>query len=173
MPKFVIILCLAAVFHVSQASAKSTTDRGGNFGLGLMLGDPSAITGRYTVDTKTAYQGGVSFFYKDWTQLYFDWLHLFENGFGKQTEFISQTTPYIGAGAVAVLTSSDRSVSRRSRYFDSSDETIAIGVRVPIGAEWRPAQFPIGVFVELAPGLTILPGTYAFLQLGIGARYYF
>lgn len=138
-----------------------------------MLGDPSAITGRYTMNEQTAFQAGLSFFYSNWTHITVDWLHLFEHGFGKQNEFLSETTPYIGAGLVAVISSLDRGASRRTRYFDTSDSNLALGIRVPFGAEWRAPRFPVGVFAEIAPGLTILPGTYAFIQLGIGARYYF
>jgi hypothetical protein len=70
-------------------------------------------------------------------------------------------------------TGSDRN-NRGDRYFaDNSSAAFALGMRIPFGLEWRPSEAPLGVFVELAPGLTLIPGTSSFFQGDIGIRYYF
>ena len=151
-----------------QAQAK--TAPGGPFGLGIELGDPSAVSGRYDYADDKAIDAGLSFFSNNWFLVYADGLYKFQDGFGHSHSFFAQTTPYIGGGLVAVSSSS----SRHDRYFSGSDNAnFALGFRIPLGAEWRPVRIPIGVFVEVAPGLVIIPGTYSFLQAGIGARYYF
>ena len=46
-------------------------------------------------------------------------------------------------------------------------------IRIPLGAEWNPRSAPIGVYAELAPGIGLAPGTFGFVEGGIGARFYF
>jgi hypothetical protein len=166
---------LATITTATQAHAAANSwGRGGNFGLGIMLGEPSALTARYDKDNVRAIQGGLAFFYSSWTLLYIDGLYKFDGALGKGNAFFAQTTPYVGLGGVFVWSSLRRWESRRERYFSTSDDSnFALGLRVPLGMEWRAATAPIGAFIELAPGLTILPGTFGFMQIGIGARFYF
>ena len=172
-----LVSVLTALTLLSASPAQAANNawgRGGNFGLGIMLGDPNAITARYDMDSVRAIQGGLSFFYSNWTMAYVDGLYKFEGAFGRNNAFFAQTTPYIGLGGVFVFSNYARYESRRDRYFSTSDNSsFAFGLRVPLGMEWRPVTAPIGVFLELAPGLTILPGTFGFMQIGIGARFYF
>ena len=163
-------LALHSLFTTTAQAKVNVVSEGGPFGLGIVLGDPSAITARYDFSSEKAIDGGLSFFSNDWVLVYVDGLYKFNDGFGHSHSFFAQTTPYIGAGAVIVSSSK----SRHDRYFSGSDSAnFALGIRVPLGAEWKPTRVPVGVFAEVSPGLVIIPGTYGFLQAGIGARYYF
>ncbi len=53
-----------------------------------------------------------------------------------------------------------------------NDDTM-VGVRIPVGvaAQWR--NYPIEMFVELAPGVGVVPSTRFDITGGIGARFYF
>ena len=50
---------------------------------------------------------------------------------------------------------------------------LGLGVRVPFGVEWKVADPPIGVFVEVVPVIAIVPQTTGIFQAGLGIRYYF
>ncbi len=175
MRSLLVLAALLTTLTTSMAHAqRNSWGSGGPFGLGIILGEPSAITARYNLDKVRAIDGGISFFYSRWTLLYIDGLYQFQGAFGRANSFFAQTTPYIGLGGVLVISDLPRRESRRERYFSDSDSTdLAFGLRIPLGAEWRAVTAPIGVFAEIAPGLTILPGTNSFIQLGIGARFYF
>lgn len=158
----------------TPAQAQKSSRAGGPFGFGIVLGDPSALTGRYNLGGARAVDGGLAFALDRWVLVYGDYLHLFPGAFGRQAAFLAQTTPYLGIGGMLVISSKSEAEVRKERYFDEdSSSRVGLGLRVPIGAEWRPRSLPIGVFLELAPGLTIFPGTSGFLQGGLGARFYF
>jgi hypothetical protein len=67
-------------------------------------------------------------------------------------------------------------VGPRARFGDSpytsTDEVVALGVRVPLGMSFIHAALPLEGFLEFAPGLGLLPSTTPFFDVAIGARYY-
>ena len=50
---------------------------------------------------------------------------------------------------------------------------VHIGIRVPIGLNYMFDEVPIDIFVEVAPGLQLVPATAFDIDGGLGARYYF
>ena len=53
------------------------------------------------------------------------------------------------------------------------DADPVVGFRVPLGLTFLLQEPPLDFFVEVAPGMAILPGTGFSIQGGVGARYYF
>ena len=163
----------AVVFSSAIATAADTSDSG-PFSLGLILGSPTAITGKYDLSSKNAVDFGLSFFYSYGALVYGDYQWKFSGKFGHRNKFFSQTTPYIGVGGGIY------SWNSYSRYGDRpwgwrTNESSGIGLygRVPFGAEWLPNKPPLGVFAEIAPGLAFIPGMWITFDIGVGVRYYF
>jgi hypothetical protein len=75
---------------------------------------------------------------------------------------------YFGAGAG--LHNRDR--DDRSRHDDDDDEN-SLEARLPIGLEYTVRTVPLGIFIELAPALEVIPDFDFHLRGGIGVRYYF
>jgi hypothetical protein len=48
-----------------------------------------------------------------------------------------------------------------------------LGVRVPVGMAIYHRNLPLEGFLELAPGIHVIPDTLFFFDIGIGARFYF
>jgi hypothetical protein len=155
----------------SSASTSSFSTEEHPFGLGVVIGEPTAITAKYWLDGKHSIDGGLGAFFGSYTLLYADYLFSYPGAFGHQSAFVSQLTPYFGAGPVLAFTTSSYDNNNNLRGKNSGD--IGLGVRVPGGIEWRPNDPTIGVYVELAPGISIMPQVGIFLQAGIGIRYYF
>ena len=165
---FSVLFFIAATTSWSSFAAAS----GGPFGLGVILGEPTGLTVKYDASAETAYDAGLSFDLSRWILVYGDYQHKFGNIIhgGPSAVLI----PYIGVGGVLVVSNRSDYETRGYRYFDSGKSaSVALGVRVPFGIEWRPEDLPLDVFAEIAPGITIIPGTYVFAQGGIGARYFF
>jgi len=141
------------------------------FGLGVVLGVPTAIVGKYWLDQKTAIDGGVGVYFGNYTLFYGDYLLHYPGLFGHETKFVSELIPYFGFGAVLAFTSASFSDNYGLR--GTSSGAFGFGGRVPGGIEWKPKDHPIGVFVEVAPGLAFVPQVGLFIQAGIGIRYYF
>lgn len=168
------LVLIVGLLLLTPATAEAQAHGNGPWGIGIVLGDPSAITAKYIADQKVAYDMGLSFSFDRWIFLYGDWLWHVPGALGHANDFVARTTPYIGAGGLFVISNRNAYDRRRDRYFETSaNSTIAIGARFPLGLEWKPASVPLGVFVEIVPGMTIIPATMGFVQAGIGARFFF
>ena len=161
---------LAKTRAVEHTSSSAST---GPFALGGVIGDPTAITGKYWLDTDRALDFGISFFEYNYVLIYGDYLFHFPGGFGQRNKFFSELTPYIGVGGLIASFSGDYYRNGRGYWRSDSRASLGLGVRAPFGVEWRPSRVPLGAFLELIPGIALVPGTDFFMQFGVGCRYYF
>ncbi len=152
------------VAALSVAIAGASPDARADFGLGIVLGEPTGISGKYRQSAQRGIQGGLAWSFDSYMLLFGDYLFSFPGAFGSKTRFVSQLSPYIGIGGTMFFGNNVR---------PRSNSSFGLGIRIPLGLEWNPGDPPLGVFVELAPGLGLVPGTFGFLQGGIGIRYYF
>ena len=142
------------------------------YGLGVILGEPTGITAKYWFDRRQAIDSTFSYSFNDYFLLYADYLYHFPRAFGRSTEFLSQLNPYVGVGLELFIQTQDTGNQDRT-YFRSDQGSTGLGIRIPLGIEWRPGSPPLGVFVELTPGVGVIPATFGFVQGGIGLRFYF
>ncbi len=170
-----LLLSFCMLFGSAQAAAPH-----GNTGLGIVLGDPTGITVKHWMDSRSAIDGGLAYALSDFVLIYGDYLYHFNihpGGGGKDAEFkrfLSDLRPYIGVGGL-LLASTRATRTQKALYVDTTgtSSSLGLGLRIPLGLEWIPSGPPIGVFLELAPGIGIIPGTFAMLNAGIGVRFYF
>ncbi len=142
-----------------------------NFGLGILLGSPTAITGKYWLDNQAAIDGGLAFSFSNYVLVYADYLFHYPRPFNHAGEFFSELSFYLGAGGNLVITTSDRSSS--DAYLGKKSGSVGLGVRAPFGLEWMPTKPTLGFFAEIVPGISVVPSTSVLVQGGFGARYYF
>ena len=176
MMKFISALCLsAAIVLLSVPSAHAQRSAGsGPFGLGIVLGDPTAITGKYNLDERSAIDMGLAFDFSRWNLIYGDYHFMFPGAFRGNNAFVNQLSPYVGVGGILVMSNQDTVETRKQRYFNSTtDSRVALGIRIPLGIEWRTPSIPLGVFLELVPGIIVIPNTTSFTNAGLGVRYFF
>lgn len=158
-----IILILATITSVT-VSAK-------DFGVGFILGNPTAITGQWIQSQKDSYQVGLSFSYDDSFLIFGDRLFHFPGTFKTTEPIINELVPYMGIGGALAVTSKDR--RQKDGYFDKDEGSIGMGVRVPFGIEWKNANPNLSVYFEIVPGISIFPETSAEFMGGLGFRYFF
>ncbi len=142
------------------------------FGLGVILGEPTGITGKYWIDNRTAIDTTFSYSFDDYFLVYADYLYHFPSAFGHSSEFVSRLIPYVGIGG-ELLIQTENTGNKSRAYFKSDQGSAGFALRIPLGIEWRPAHPPLGVFAEITPGIGVIPATYGFVQGGIGIRFYF
>jgi len=170
-----------ALFTVAAADARPRPEGhlGGRhfeanktFGLGLELGAPTGITGKYFLSADRALDFGIGDIYN-----YFDrfGLHIYADYLWHPTSLASNETfelPfYIGVGG-RFWDFQDR---RNQGNFDNA---FAIGVRVPIGVSFDFNTVPLDIFVQVVPVLDFFSGyaahnLYIDLDASIGIRYWF
>lgn len=124
-------------------------------GLGIVVGEPTGISFKYFLTQTTAFDAAVawSFYHEgsfyihaDYLKHYFDLIQVEE---GKMPL-------YWGIGGKVIL----------------SNESI-LGAHVPLGIAYMFESAPLDIFLEIRPGLNLLPATRFDMSGGIGVRYYF
>lgn len=137
-------------------------------GVGAILGDPTALSLKHFIGTD-AIDGGLGFGRHE-VILYADYLKHFPGKLGKQNAFVANLTPYVGVGPVFAFGDNDK---KNKHFIDDDDDDFAFGARIPFGAEWMSREIPIGISLEIVPGIVVVPSTDAFVQGGLAIRYYF
>jgi hypothetical protein len=170
--KAVILAGLMVAFTITIAFAAPPAQAEDKaFGVGFTLGDPTALSGRMNLSHERAADVGLSFFSRDYVLVYGDYLFKFPGIWSDTERLLDRMTPYMGVGPLLAL--ARKKDHPRGNYFDERDDSVAAGMRVPFGVEWLWDKAPIGIGLEVAPGIVIIPSTTGFLQGGISLRYYF
>jgi len=146
-------------------------DANKTFGLGLELGAPTGVNGKYFFTSDRALDFGVgsvfNYFNRSGLHLYGDYL------FHPVSLASSETFElplYVGLGA--------RFWSFRDSGPDTPNDAYAFGFRVPVGISFDFNTVPIDLFLQVVPVLDFFSGyqahtIYLDLDASIGVRYWF
>jgi hypothetical protein len=136
--------------------------RHGPFGLGIELGAPTGITGKFFFSHANAIQIGFGYGYRiDFERaavfwLTGDYLYHFMDVI-PPIQRAGMLAPYVGFGL----------------QFGAGDGGALFGVRVPLGMSFLMRPAPLEIFVEIAFGIGLVPATYGLFDGVLGARFYF
>ena len=148
-----LIILFLLIFIATNALALERN----KFGLGVMAGDPTGLTAKYMIDTKTGIDAAIGWKTSGDSEFYIssDYLfHLYD--LIKIPEGISPL--YFGGGL---------------RFIDRDKRENKFGIRIPVGVEYLFLNNSLGAFGELVPILDLKPDTEFDLEFGIGIRYFF
>jgi hypothetical protein len=144
-----LVLLLALV-----SSAPARADNG-SFGLGLIAGQPTGITGAFDLSDHTAIDAALGLAIFDGRDFY---LHV---------EFL-YTLPTLVNGSDVDLSA----YLGIGGWFVAAGDAV-IGARAPFGLSLDFDNAPIQIFAELSVLLAIAPGTDGAIRGAAGFRYYF
>lgn len=147
------------------------------FGLGLELGAPNGLNGKYFVSKSGALDFGIGFIYSHY--YYGDGIHLYGDYLWHPTSLVSapafELPFYVGVGL-------------RYWNFDYCDRGLctyggsAVGIRVPVGISFDFNRVPLDIFIQLVPVIDFVNGDYYDryrdrahfgIDLSAGVRYWF
>jgi hypothetical protein len=150
MMKRVGAVCMLLVVWAATVSAQ---ERG--FGLGISIGEPTGLNGKFWVSGSNAIDGGIawSFRRQGFLHVHADYLWHFSDIARGSVKLL----PYIGVGG----------------RIGARNGGAMLGVRVPFGLACFPGRAPIDIFLEVAPVVDLAPATELQGNGGIGIRYYF
>ena len=150
------------------ASAPARADKGGDFGLGLIIGDPTGLSGKGFVSETNAIDFAVGFglLGGDHLHVHADYLWHFDI----KRWSSAQLDLYLGVGPKLGMHFHDGPGWDRGR---GDEDWIGIGARGPFGLAMRFLEDPFDIFLEVAAGLWIVPDPHFDLDAAIGARYWF
>jgi hypothetical protein len=163
MSKSIIIIILAACLFCSAAFAQKS-----GFGLGIIIGEPTGITGKYWLSSKSAIDGAIAWsFHGENLHLHGDYLiHKFD-----LIKVAKGSLPlYFGVGVRARF--NDHDYYDHHDHYDH-DHHARIGIRIPVGLDYLFAHDPIDIFFEIVPILDLTPDTEVGFNAAIGFRYFF
>lgn len=137
----------------------------GSFGLGLVVGEPTGVSAAWKIGHGTRLQGTLAWDLTDPGGLTAaaDYLFLMDDLLK-----IERTAIPLYAGFGAKLQVVSGSASDKSDGFP-----LSLVARFPFGARWPFSELPLEAFIELAPGLALLPETAFDIGGGIGLRWFF
>jgi len=155
-----ILLCCAVLITTDVFAFDSSRKTG----LGIVIGEPTGLSGKFWLDQAgqaNAVDVGFAYSFGEFGILMGNYLMHKPGFFGLGSEFAKNLVAYYGAGGVL--------------YFGASKKrnSAGLGFRVPFGAEWLAPSDPIGVGLEVAPGVRLVPDTNLILHIGLTFRYYF
>lgn len=131
---------------------------GGNFGLGIILGEPTGISGKLWTTRNTAIDGGAAWSLSDHTRFHFHMDYLIHN-FSPIKVKRGRLPIYYGIGC---------RIKFLNRHRDDR-----IGIRIPVGLDYLFAKAPLDLFFEIVPTLDLIPETEFDIAGGAGIRFYF
>lgn len=162
----VFTLALILVAHTHGQSRFYPNDR--PFGLGMIFGEPTGISAKYWTSTNNALVFGVG-----WHSGRVVWVRRYDGWFYTGDRFHFHVD-YLWHDFNAI-----RSTERFPLYYGvgarlatGSPENSGFGVRGVFGIAWLP-RAPLDVFLEVAPTLQFVPGTWLGVGAGLGVRYFF
>lgn len=148
---------LPVVSIIMLIAGPALAEGGGNFGLGVILGEPTGISGKLWISGKSAVDGAAA-----WSLGNNEALHLHADYLLHNFTLIEvdkgRLPFYYGIGG-------------RIRFADNGDDYI--GVRVPLGLAYLFEGAPLDIFLEVVPILDLAPDTDFDLNAAIGIRYFF
>ncbi len=156
------LLAITMTSTQAQAQVPST----GDFGAGIILGEPSGLTGKLWFNPSNALDVHLAFDFTDEAVAIFsDYTYHFD--LIKLRSNVQVELPfYVGIGGKLL-------VDANSDNENEKDAALTLGARIPLGMSVLFKKAPLEIFLEIAPGLRVVPKTSGDLDGGIGVRYYF
>ncbi len=131
----------------------------GRFGIGVVFGEPTGLTGKYWLTGSTAIDGSLGYSFFDRFRMNIDYL-VHDNKAFEAPEF----SLYYGIGG-SIL--GGEGYVTRSRV-----GTFGIGARGVLGGTYLFPRAPLDVFLEIAPVVVLAPPVGLAIDLNLGIRVY-
>jgi len=163
---FCSVFCFLQIL-ASSSWASGQPPKTRNFGLGIEVGSPTALTGKYWYDPGHAVDMGLGYWFGNYIEIFGDYLWHWPRAFSGTRDPGPEFVPYIGVGGEFHVANGAPPVT------DNNHPTVGIYARIPFGMEWLPPRAPVGIFLEIVPAIQIIPGIYVAFGADIGARFYF
>lgn len=145
--RFILVILLVFISLPSLADRK---------GLGVSIGNPTGLNGKYWLDNKTAVDGGMAY------------------SLGKNSNF-SLHSDYLLHNEGAFFFNDDHPLDLYyglGGRFEFADD-IEVGVRIPVGLAHTIENGSADIFGEIAPIVDFVSKTGLEIHLLFGGRYYF
>lgn len=141
-----------------------------------MLGEPTGLNLKYWLSGTRAAQFGLTYSFGNYLGILGDYLFHFKTALSKMSggSISSEFVPYVGVGGELFFNTASYAPPG-NHFFEGSTGTnsSALGIRIPLGVEFLPRELPVGISLEIVPGVGVIPTFFGFFQADVSVRYYF
>lgn len=148
----VATIALCGLFATPHAQITRPED---GFGIGFVLGAPTGLSASLPIGTNNALNGALGYKLGDSPNLYAQASYVWIVRDIIPVD-VGSVSAYYGPGAFLFA----------SRHG-------ALGIQVIGGVDYRFATAPVQAFLEIGPGISLVPDTSPHFGAGLGVRYYF
>ena len=157
----ILVIHLLLPIDVSTAQER-------NFGLGVIVGEPTGISAKLWTSPGNAFDFGLG-----WSIAGNRWENNEGQGNGENRMHFHMDYLWHAFNAIKSEERFPLHYGFGGRVNTGGGYNTSVAVRGVIGIGWMPRETPIDIFVELVPGLQVSPSTGFVIDAGLGARYYF
>ena len=159
---YILISISATLLSLPKALAQNA--------VGLTVGGPTYIHFTRGLSGPTALEVGISFSYNHATHIYAD--YLLETHDPLKSPELKDMGLFYGVGGMMAVTNKDR--VHKDGYYGDKDGDVGLGVRLPVGINWRPTKTQDFSFhLQIVPIVTIVPETELEFNAGLGLKFHF
>ncbi|MFA5511580.1 MAG: hypothetical protein WC313_03940 [Candidatus Kapaibacterium sp.] len=164
--KKIIIICFFAMF--ASLSLMAQGPRNKDFGFGIILGDPTGLTGKFWIDRENAVALSLGNSYFGALRISGDYLWHFDAFKSKVVSL------YAGPGVVVGIGESGGWIYKKKGdyYYVRKDSEIGVGVRGIFGLNIIPKNTPLEFFLEIGALVGVIPNFGSSAEGAIGIRFY-
>ncbi|MDQ1267104.1 MAG: hypothetical protein QG635_2257 [Bacteroidota bacterium] len=168
MKRFRLVLFTLIIFVMCFSVTKSFAPKDKNFGLGVILGEPTGLTAKLWLHNNSAFAFCLGNSYLGTLRVGVDYLWHF-NAFNS-----SIVSLYAGPGiAIGIGESSGWLYVNKDRKWYRADDNIGLGARAVFGVNIVPRNTPLEFFGEIGVLVGFNPTIYTNVEGAIGFRFYF
>lgn len=162
----------AAAFGAAAVTASHATPASEGFGLGVILGTPSGLSLKIPANPNNSIN-----VIAGWD---------LDDGPGPGPGYNDDCCSSFYLGADYIFYNYNLIRVQRGRmplyygpglnasFWDApGDDDVRVGFRIAVGLEYQFATAPFDIFVEIAPGVNVIPSTDGYVSAGIGTRFFF
>jgi hypothetical protein len=149
-----ILITALLICHPDKAKAQANPEGGNNFGLGIIIGEPTGLSIKSWNGDRSAFSIGAAWSLSEDEALQLNADFQLHSWF-KNIE-LGRLAFYYGIGGRVIFTDDPK-----------------IGARVPLGLNYIFGTLPFDLFVEATPILDFTPDVELAGNGGVGIRYYF
>ncbi|MBX3043023.1 MAG: hypothetical protein KIT33_02130 [Candidatus Kapabacteria bacterium] len=162
------LLLSLALLLLLGSSLHAQGPRNKDFGFGIILGDPTGLSGKYWLDRENAIAFSVGNSYFGALRITGDYLWHFDSFKSKALKL------YAGPGLVLGIGESGGWIYEKkgNKYWVRKDNEIGVGVRGIFGLNIIPKNAPLEFFIELGAMVGMVPAFGSSAEGAIGVRFY-
>jgi hypothetical protein len=150
-PLLIIAIFMINVTYAQQDLSLTGPEEVPKLEIGVTIGEPSGLSGKWWLDRRSAVQGVVGYSFTHNGRLHLNADYLYHSGFFSITRGILPV--YFGLGAVV-----------------RANESFTLGARIPVGAEYILNLGSLALFAEIAPQVDFITDVEFAINGGAGIR---